>query len=142
MWGVAGVIALIHDVFLTVGLFSILNKEITVTIVAALLTIAGYSINDTIVIFDYMRERMQIHRLESLGDLINMSLNETLSRTMITGLATFFVLLAIFFFGGEVIHDFATAMVFGVLIGTYSSITIAASLIYEWQTTQSKRNRK
>lgn len=139
IWGAAGIIALIHDVFATVGIFSIANKDITVTIVAALLAIAGYSINDTIVIFDYMREQMRLRRTESQAEVINRSLNETLSRTIITNLTVFLVVLTLFFFGGEVIHDFAFAMVFGALIGTYSTIAISAPLIYEWELTRSKR---
>lgn len=133
IWGAAGVLALIHDVFATVGIFSITNKDISVTIVAGLLTIAGYSINDTIVIFDYMREQMRYRKTESLAQVINRSLNETLSRTIITNLTVFMVVLTLFFFGGEVIHDFAFAMVFGAIIGTYSTIGVAASLIYEWE---------
>jgi preprotein translocase subunit SecF len=142
IWGVTGVIALIHDVFATIGLFSLLDKEITVTVVAALLTIAGYSINDTIVVFDYMRERMRLRKMEPLTEIINRSINDTLSRTVITNLTTFTVVLILYFFGGEVIHDFATAMVFGAIVGTYSSIAIAAPLVYEWGLIQSKDKQK
>ena len=132
IWGTAGVIALVHDVFATIGLFSVTNREMTVTIVAALLTIAGYSINDTIVVFDRMREKMRVRRSEDLGTIINQSINETLSRTIITSLTVFLVTLALFFWGGEVIHDFAFAMLFGVAIGTYSSIAVASPIVYEW----------
>lgn len=133
VWGASGVIALIHDVLATIGIFSLLNKEITVTVVAALLTLAGYSINDTIVVFDRMREKMRLLRTEPLDAIINKSINETLSRTVITSLTVFFVVLALFFFGGEVIHDFAFALLFGVIVGTYSSIAIAAPVVYEWE---------
>ncbi len=142
VWGAAGVVALVHDVFATIGIFSLFNKEITVTVVAALLTIAGYSINDTIVIFDYMREQMRLLRTESMSHVINRSINETLSRTIITNLTVFMVVMTLFFFGGEVIHDFAFAMVFGAIIGTYSTIAIAAPIIYEWQVFQLKRKAK
>ncbi|HAM39045.1 MAG TPA: protein translocase subunit SecF [Elusimicrobia bacterium] len=133
IWGVAGVLALVHDVFITIGLFSILNREISITIVAALLTLAGYSINDTIVIFDRMRENIRLYRKESLFDLINRSVNETLSRTIITSLTVFLVLTSLFFLGGEVIHDFALALLFGVIIGSYSTIFVAAPIVYEWE---------
>ncbi len=132
VWGASGVIAIIHDVFATVGIFSILDKDITVTIVAALLTIAGYSINDTIVVFDFMRERLRLRRSESMAEMINRSINDTLSRTIITNLTVFLVVLTLYFFGGDVIHDFAFAMVFGAIVGTYSSIAVAAPIIYEW----------
>jgi len=133
IWGFAGVIAIIHDVFITVGLFSVLNREISITVIAALLTLAGYSINDTIVIFDRMRENMRLYRKESLYELINRSVNETLSRSIITSLTVFLVLLSLFFLGGEVIHDFSLALLFGVIIGSYSTIFVAAPIVYEWE---------
>lgn len=133
IWGFAGVIAIIHDVFITVGLFSVLNREISITVIAALLTLAGYSINDTIVIFDRLRENMRLYRKESLFELINRSVNETLSRSIITSLTVFLVLLSLFFFGGEVIHDFSLALLFGVVIGSYSTIFVAAPIVYEWE---------
>ncbi len=139
IWGASGVIALVHDVFATIGIFSILDKDITVTIVAALLTIAGYSINDTIVVFDFMRERLRLRRSESLGEMINNSINQTLSRTIITNLTVFLVVLTLYFFGGEVIHDFAFAMVFGAIVGTYSSIAVAAPIIFEWERIRSAK---
>lgn len=132
IWGFAGVLALAHDVFITVGLFSVFNREITLTVVAALLTLAGYSINDTIVIFDRIRENLRLSRKEPLYQLVNRSLNETLSRTIITSLTVFLVLLALFFFGGEVIHDFSFALLFGVVIGSYSTLFIATPLVYSW----------
>ena len=133
IWGVAGVIALVHDVFITVGFLSVLGKEFTVTIIAVLLTIVGYSINDTVVVFDRMRENMRLYRKDTLFDIINRSVNETLSRTVITSLTVVLVLLALFFFGGEAIHDFSLALLFGVTIGTYSSIFVAAPIVYEWE---------
>ena len=139
LWGAAGVVALVHDVFATIGIFSIMDKEITVTVVAALLTIAGYSINDTIVIFDFMREKMRLLRTEPLEKVINLSINDTLSRTLITNLTVFLVVLTLFFFGGEMIHDFAFAMVFGAIVGTYSTIGIAAAIIFEYTRIKSKK---
>lgn len=133
IWGVAGVIALMHDVFITVGLFSLLGKEITITIIAALLALGGYSINDTIVIFDRVRENIRLYRKDTLYQLINRSINDTLSRTIITSLTTWLVLLALFFFGGIVIHDFSLALLFGVVIGTYSTIFVATAIVYEWE---------
>ncbi|MEW6557354.1 MAG: protein translocase subunit SecF [Elusimicrobiota bacterium] len=133
IWGVAGVVALIHDVFITIGLFSVINKEISITVIAALLTLAGYSINDTIVIFDRMRENIRLYRKETLYQLINRSVNETLSRTIITSLTVFLVLLSLFFLGGEVIHDFSLALLFGIVIGSYSTIFVAAPIVYEWE---------
>ncbi|HAX62021.1 MAG TPA: protein translocase subunit SecF [Elusimicrobia bacterium] len=133
IWGFAGVIAIVHDVFITVGLFSVLNREISITVIAALLTLAGYSINDTIVIFDRMRENIRLYRKESLYELINRSVNETLSRSIITSLTVFLVLLSLFFLGGEVIHDFSLALLFGVIIGSYSTIFVAAPIVYEWE---------
>ncbi len=133
IWGFAGVIAIMHDVFITVGLFSVLNREISITVIAALLTLAGYSINDTIVIFDRMRENMRLYRKESLYELINRSVNETLSRSIITSLTVFLVLLSLFFLGGEVIHDFSLTLLFGVIIGSYSTIFVAAPIVYEWE---------
>lgn len=129
-WGLAGVLALIHDVFITVGFFSFLNKEITLLVVAALLTLAGYSINDTIVVYDRIRENLKLKRGETLYQIFNESINETLSRTMITSLTVLLVALALFFKGGEVLHDFSLALSIGIIIGTYSSIFIASPLVY------------
>lgn len=141
MWGAAGVLALVHDVFITVGFMSVFNREVSVTVVAALLTLAGFSINDTIVIFDRMRESLRMRRKESFDQVINRSLNETLTRTIITSLTVFLVLLSILFFGGEVIREFALALTFGVLVGSYSSLFVAAPLIYDWQAAR-ERARK
>ncbi|MDI6641639.1 MAG: protein translocase subunit SecF [Elusimicrobiota bacterium] len=141
VWGISGVIALAHDVFITIGLFSILNREITITVIAALLTLAGYSINDTIVIFDRIRENLSLLRREPLDKIINVSINQTLSRTIITTLTTGLVLIALFFFGGEVIHDFSLALLFGVVIGTYSTIFIASPIVFEWITYRTKKRK-
>ncbi|MBI4678472.1 MAG: protein translocase subunit SecF [Elusimicrobia bacterium] len=132
IWGVAGVIAIGHDVLATLGLFSITGCEVDLLIVSALLTIAGYSINDTIVIFDRMRELMKLYRHDPLDATINRAVNETLSRTIITNGTIFTVVLILFLLGGKVIHNFAMAMVFGAVVGTYSTIAIASPLVYEW----------
>jgi preprotein translocase subunit SecF len=133
LWGVCSIVAVVHDVLSIVGIFSILNKEITVTVVAGILTLAGYSMSDTIVIYDRMRENLRLSRKESLGEIINRSVNETLSRTIMTSMTVAITLLVLFFFGGEVIHDFAFAMLWGVFVGSYSSIFVAAPIIYQWQ---------
>ena len=134
VWGVSAVIALVHDVIIVLGLFCIFNKEITLNVVAAVLTLAGYSVNDTIVIFDRIRENLSLMRKDQLSAVIDRSINQTLSRTAITSLTTEFVLLSLFFLGGEVIHDFSFALLFGVIIGTYSSIFIASPIVYEFIT--------
>lgn len=133
IWSVAGVIALFHDVIGVAGLFSLLGLQIDLLIVTALLTIAGYSISDTIVIFDRMREKLHADRTHDLRTLIDSSINETLSRTIITVLTVQLVSLTILFFGGPVLHDFALAMVVGNLLGSYSSVAVAAPLVYEYQ---------
>lgn len=133
VWGAAGVIALLHDVFVTAGAMSLTNREIDLVIVAAFLTIAGYSINDTIVIFDRMRENMRTFPKMPLGQLVNASVNETLSRTLITNLTVLGVVAILFIFGGEVINNFAFAMLVGSMAGTYSTIAIATPLVYQWE---------
>lgn len=133
IWGIAGVAALFHDVFIVLGIFSVMNKEITLTVVAAFLTLAGYSVNDTIVIFDRIRENIRLMRKESLYEIMNQSLNGTLSRTVMTSLTTLLAVLALFLFGGEVLHDFAFGLLFGIIVGTYSSIFVATPLVYMWQ---------
>ncbi|MBI5883050.1 MAG: protein translocase subunit SecF [Elusimicrobia bacterium] len=132
IWGVAGVVAIGHDVLATLGLFSVTGCEVDLLIVSALLTIAGYSINDTIVIFDRMRELMKLYRHEPLDATINRAVNETLSRTIITNGTVFTVVLILFLLGGKVIHNFAMAMVFGAVVGTYSTIAIASPMVFEW----------
>ena len=130
-FGLAAVAALFHDIIITVGIFSLLGKDISLSIVAALLMIVGYSLNDTIVVFDRIREDLKIYRKESYGSIINHSINETLSRTIITSLTTFVVVLSLYIFGGSVIHDFAFAILVGVVVGTYSSIFVASPLMVE-----------
>ena len=132
IWSLAGVIALFHDVIGVAGLFSFLGLQMDLLIVTALLTIAGYSISDTIVVFDRMREKLRTDRTHDLRALIDSSINETLSRTVITVLTVQIVSMTILFFGGPVLHNFALAMVVGNLLGTYSSIAVAAPLVYEY----------
>ncbi len=138
LWGVCSIIAVIHDVLSVIGIFSILDKEITVTVVAGILTLAGYSMNDTIVIYDRMRENLRLSKKETLGQIINRSVNETLSRTIMTSLTVALTLIVLFFFGGEVIHDFAFAMLWGVFVGSYSTIFVASPIIYEWHARRTK----
>ncbi|MDD4240408.1 MAG: protein translocase subunit SecF [Smithellaceae bacterium] len=142
-FGVGAIIALIHDTIITIGALSLLNKEFTLTIVAALLTIIGYSINDTIVVFDRIRENRKKDLKRSMGDIINSSVNETLSRTILTSFTVFLVLLSLFFLGGPVIHDFAFALLVGIVIGTYSSIFIASPTVLAFESFRiSKGKRK
>ena len=133
IWGITGVMALLHDVFVAISAMSLTNREIDLVIVAALLTIAGYSINDTIVIYDRMRENLKKFPKMPLKDLLNLSINETLSRTIITVLTVVIVLVVLYFFGGSAINDFAFCMLVGNISGVYSTIAIATSLGYEWQ---------
>ncbi|HCX73302.1 MAG TPA: protein translocase subunit SecF [Candidatus Cloacimonas sp.] len=130
-FGITAVIALFHDILITLGVFVITGRELSLTIVAALLTIVGYSLNDTIVVFDRIREDLKIYRRETYSSVINHSINETLSRTIITSLTTLVVVLSLYIFGGTVIHDFAFALLVGVLVGTYSSIFVASPLLVE-----------
>ncbi|MDZ7370409.1 MAG: protein translocase subunit SecF [candidate division KSB1 bacterium] len=132
-FAVGAVLALFHDVIITLGFFSVLNLEITLVVIAAFLTIVGYSLNDTIVVFDRIRENLKVLRRENLYNIINVSINQTLNRTINTSLTTLLVVIALWLFGGEVIHDFAFALLVGILIGTYSSIFIASPLVYEWE---------
>ncbi len=127
--GVSAIVALVHDVLVVVGMFSILDKEFSLTVVAALLTVVGYSLNDTIVVFDRIRENQGKYRKKSFEETINLSITETLSRTLITSGTTLCVVLSLFLLGGEIIHDFAFALLVGVLIGTYSSIYVASPLV-------------
>ena len=141
-YAVGAIIALIHDVLITVGVFSLLGKEITLPIIAALLTIIGYSLNDTIVVFDRIRENVRKRRKQSLREVVNSSINQVLSRTFLTSATTLLVVLALFFLGGAVIHDFAFALLVGILVGTYSSAFIASPTILIWETFKpSKRKR-
>jgi len=138
-FGVASVIALFHDAFITIGIFSILGVEITLPIVAALLTIVGYSINDSIVVSDRIRENMTKLRRLSFKEIANKSLNQVFSRTIITSATTLFVILCLLFLGGTVIHDFALAIFIGVIIGTYSSIYIVSPIVVQWEVWFPKR---
>ena len=131
-YAIAAIIALIHDVLVTIGAFSIFDKEFTLVIVAAFLTIIGYSLNDTIVVFDRIRENLRRKGKFSTIDIINASINQTLSRTLLTSGTTLLVVVALFFFGGEIIHDFSFALLVGIFIGTYSSIFIASVFLVYW----------
>jgi preprotein translocase subunit SecF len=142
-FALGGIIALIHDVIVSVAVFTILGGEFTLTIIAALLTIIGYSINDTVVVFDRIRENMRKSPNQELGEVINASINQTLSRTILTSFTVFLVLIALYFFGGVVIHDFAFILLVGVVFGTYSSVFIASPLVLVWESLfPSKRKRK
>jgi preprotein translocase subunit SecF len=141
IYGVAAVVTVFHDTLITVGAFSLTNKEISLTVIAAILTLVGYSNNDTIVIFDRIRENRKLMRREKLADIVNRSINQTLSRTILTAGLTFLTVLALYLFGGEVLHGFSFALVIGILIGTYSSIAIAAPILVayqEWRGNQGK----
>jgi len=133
IYGVAAVVACFHDTLITVGAFSLTNKEITLTVIAAILTLVGYSMNDTIVVFDRIRENVKLMRREKLADVVNRSINQTLSRTILTSGLTFLTVLSLFLFGGEVLHGFSFALVIGILIGTYSSIAVAAPMLVAYQ---------
>jgi len=139
IYGMAAVVAVFHDTIITVGLFSILNVEISLTVIAAILTLIGYSMNDTIVVFDRIRENVKLLRRESLTDIVNKSINQTLSRTVLTSGLTFLTVLSLFIFGGEVLHGFSLALVIGILIGTYSSIFIAAPMLVAYQGWRAKK---
>ena len=133
IYGVAAVITVFHDTLITVGAFSLMNKEISLTVIAAILTLIGYSNNDTIVVFDRIRENLKLMRREKLSDIVNRSINQTLSRTILTAGLTFLTVLALYLFGGEVLKGFSFALVIGILIGTYSSIAIAAPILVAYQ---------
>jgi len=132
-YALGGIIALLHDVIVTIGVFTFLGKEFTLTVIAAVLTIIGYSINDTIVVFDRIRENARKNIKKDLGTVINESINQTLSRTILTSLTVVLVLVALFLFGGTVIHDFSFILLVGVIVGTYSSIFIASPLVLIWE---------
>lgn len=132
-FAIAGIVALIHDILITLGVFSVLNLEMTLPIIAAFLTIVGYSLNDTIVVFDRVRENLKAMRREAYESIVNLSINQSLSRTVVTSLTTFIVVLILWLGGGEVIKNFAFALVIGVVVGTYSSIYIASPIVVEWE---------
>jgi preprotein translocase subunit SecF len=133
IYGAAAVVAVFHDTLFTLGVFSLTNTELSLTVIAALLTLIGYSMNDTIVIFDRIRENLRTSRRESMYELVNKSINQTLSRTVLTSGLTFLTVAALYFFGGQVLHGFSFALVVGILIGTYSSIAVAAPMLVAYQ---------
>ena len=132
-YAMGAILALIHDIIITVGLFSIFNKEFTLPIIAALLTIIGYSLNDTIIVFDRIRENIGKQRKSLLPNIINKSINQTLGRTILTSMTTLFVVVTLFILGGGIIHDFAFALIVGILVGTYSSIFVASPTLLAWE---------
>ncbi len=141
IYGVAAVVAVFHDTLITVGAFSLTNQEITLTVIAAILTLIGYSMNDTIVVFDRIRENLAMSRRESLTDVVNRSINQTLSRTVISSGLTFLTVLCLYLFGGAVLHGFSFALVVGILIGTYSSIAVAAPMLVAYQDWRKSRGK-
>jgi preprotein translocase SecF subunit len=138
-FALGAIAALVHDILITLGLFSILNYEISLSIIAAFLTIVGYSLNDTIVIFDRIRENVKAKRRESYAETVDHSINQSLSRTVITSFTSFLVVLILWLFGGEVIHGFAFAMIIGVVVGTYSSIYIASPIVVQLHASTPKK---
>jgi preprotein translocase subunit SecF len=141
IYGVAAVIAVFHDTIITIGLFSIFNKEISLTVIAALLTLVGYSMNDTIVVFDRIRENLRVSRKENFETLVNSSINQTLSRTILTSGLTFLTAAALWIFGGEVLNGFSFALVCGILVGTYSSIFVASPILIFWRNWDEERKK-
>jgi preprotein translocase subunit SecF len=133
IYGIGAVVACLHDTIITVGFFSLLNKDITLTVIAAILTLIGYSMNDTIVVYDRIRENIKLLRRDALADVVNKSINQTLSRTILTSGLTFLTVLSLYVFGGEVLRGFSLALVIGILIGTYSSIAVAAPMLVAYQ---------
>jgi len=139
MYAIGALVALTHDILITLGLFSLLNMEISLSVLAAFLFIVGYSLNDTIVVFDRVRENAKEKRHDSFMSVINLSLNQTLNRTVITSLTTLTVVLILLFFGGEVIKPFAFALTVGLIVGTYSSIFVASPVVLAWDENQKKK---
>jgi preprotein translocase subunit SecF len=139
LWGVASVLGIIHDVVISFGFVILANKEVNITVIAALLTVAGYSINDTIVLFDRIKENLRLLAKEDFGKVINKSINEVLTRTVVTSLTVFIVAASLFFFGGEVIHAFSYIMLIGTILGVFSTLFICTPIVYEWD--QRKKNR-
>ncbi|MBQ27112.1 MAG: protein translocase subunit SecF [Nitrospiraceae bacterium] len=137
-FGFAAAVATFHDVFVVLGIFYILDKEITLLVVTALLTLAGYSLTDTVVVFDRIRENLRIRRRQPIDQVINAGINQVLSRTIITTLTIVLVLIPLTFFGGEVLHDFSLALLIGVLIGTYSSVFVASPILVVWKGSRGK----
>lgn len=141
-FAIAAIIALIHDVLFTLGFFSITNREISIPVIAGLLTVVGYSLNDTIVVFDRIRENLHTRKREGYAVVINSSINETLSRTIITSLTTLIVVISLVAIGGPVIRDFALTLLVGIAVGTYSSIYIASPVLVEWEDWRSKHRKR
>jgi preprotein translocase subunit SecF len=141
IYGVAAVVACFHDTLITVGAFALTNQEISLTVVAAILTLVGYSMNDTIVVFDRIRENLRMSRREELADVVNRSINQTLSRTVLTSGLTFLTVLSLYIFGGQVLRGFSFALVVGILIGTYSSIAVAAPMLVAYQEWRAKKGK-
>ena len=141
IYGVAAVVAVFHDTLITVGAFSLTNQEISLTVIAAILTLIGYSMNDTIVVFDRIRENLALSRREGLADVVNRSINQTLSRTVLTSGLTFLTVLSLLVFGGPVLRGFSFALTVGVLIGTYSSIAVAAPMLVAYQDWRSSKGK-
>ena len=141
IYGVAAVVACFHDTLITVGAFALTGQEISLTVIAAILTLVGYSMNDTIVVFDRIRENLRLSRRESLPDVVNRSINQTLSRTVLTSGLTFLTVLSLYIFGGQVLNGFSFALVVGILIGTYSSIAVAAPMLVAWQEWRAKQGQ-
>jgi len=144
IYGLGAVIACFHDTIITIGLFSIFNEDISMTVIAALLTLVGYSMNDTIVIFDRIRENLKVSRREPLESVMNRAVNQTLSRTVMTSGLTFLTVIALFLFGGPVLHGFSFALVCGIIVGTYSSVFVASPIVLFWHnyTDRDKNKRK
>ncbi len=142
IYGLAAIVALFHDVFLTLGLFSLTGKEISLTVIAALLTLVGYSINDTIVVFDRVRENLKLMRREQLSTIFNVSINQTLNRTIMTSGMTFLAVFALYLLGGEALSGFSFALVVGIIVGTYSSIAIASPIVLWWQNYSDSRKAR
>ncbi len=138
-YAMGAIVALMHDVLITIGIFSVFDKEFTLPIIAALLTIVGYSLNDTIIVFDRIRENLRKFHKKPLTFIVNRSINETLSRTILTSLTTLMVVVALFILGGGIIHDFAFALIIGILVGTYSSVYVASPILLAWQGRDKKK---
>lgn len=141
-YAIGALVALVHDVLVVFGLFSIFNFQLSLPVIAAFLTIVGYSLNDTIVVYDRIRENVKKLRTLSFIEQVNTSINETLSRTIMTSVTTLLVVLILYFFGGAVIHDFAFALLAGVIVGTYSSIFVASPLLVEWNIRKPEKQNK
>jgi preprotein translocase subunit SecF len=139
IYGIGAVVACFHDTIITVGFFSLLDKQVSLTVIAAILTLIGYSMNDTIVVYDRIRENLKLMRRESLSDIVNKSINQTLSRTILTSGLTFLTVLSLYVFGGEVLRGFSLALVIGILVGTYSSIAVAAPMLVAYQDWRTKK---